>query len=601
MQRFAMLFTKPIARILIFTLAVSAYAASSSSTPVGEISWSFLIMWLMGGLSLFLIGMDKMSEGLKKVAGDKMRNILSILTKNRIMGLGVGAFVTMIIQSSSATTVMLVSFVQAQLMTFTQSLGVILGADIGTTITAQLIAFKLTDYALLMISIGFLTTMFSKSDNYKNIGDAILGFGILFFGMKLMSDAMNPLSSYPAFVDVLKDLENPILGVIVGALFTALIQSSSAFTGIIIVLAQQGFLSLDAGIPLIMGANIGTCVTAGLASIGATREAKRVAIAHVLFKVSGVVLFIFWIPAFADIIRSISPVGEGSEMAKLAAETPRQIANAHTIFNLSLGFFFLPFTPLISKFIFRIYPEKIQEQGIAPSTEFINDVALGTPSLALDLARSEIARMAKILGRMVNGITRPFFMKDPGMDEFMPQLTFTEGIEMREGKIDYLDHRITTFLLSLSQNEVNDKQANEIFTMISIVRHLESIGDVISKNMMPLVAKKKALKLDFSKEGKEELEVYHQKVLHQIHRLRDAFTELDPIKAQKLMRKQAKYSELEAKYTAFHLARVQESRDESIKTHEIHMELLDMMKLINVYTGDIGKLIFDLGEKQQGE
>ncbi len=588
---------RKVSGVLIFGAASTSYAAISN--PQGEISWFFLTMWLMGGLSLFLIGMDKMSNGLKLAAGDKMRNILSVLTKNRFMGMAVGAFVTMIIQSSSATTVMLVSFVQAQLMTFVQSLGVILGADIGTTITAQLIAFKLTDYALLMISVGFLLTTLAKSENYKNIGEAILGFGILFFGMKLMSDAMKPLSSYPAFIDVLKNLENPLLGVLAGALFTALIQSSSAFTGIVIVLAQQGLITLDAGIPMVMGANIGTCVTAGLAAIGATREAKRVALAHVMFKVSGVILFIFWIPTFADLIRSISPTGEGVGLAKLAAETPRQIANAHTIFNISLAFVFLPFTHLISRFIFYIYPEKIVEQGIAPRTEYINDVALGTPSLAIDLARSEIARMAKILGRMIKGIMRPFFTDDPGMDEFESKLTFAEGVEMREGKIDYLDHKITKFLLNLSQGEVTDQQAKEIFAMVSIVRHLESIGDIVSNNMMPLVARKRALKLDFSKEGKEELEVYHQKVLHQIYRLRDAFAELDPERAKHLMKKQAKYSDLEAKYTAFHLARVQESRHESIKTHEIHMELLEMMKRVNLYTGDIGKLIFSLADQKE--
>ena len=590
---------KKVVWILAFTLAVSVYAAGSSSND--EIRWTFLIMWLMGGLSLFLIGMEKMSNGLKQAAGDRMRNILSILTRNRVMGMAVGAFVTMIIQSSSATTVMLVSFVQANLMTFVQSLGVILGADIGTTITAQLIAFKLTDYALLMITIGFLLNSFSKSDNYKNIGDAILGFGILFFGMKLMSDAMNPLSSYPLLIDILKNMENPILGVLAGAVFTALIQSSSAFTGIVIVLAQQGLLSLDAGIPLIMGANIGTCVTAGLASIGATREAKRVAMAHVSFKVLGVILFIFWIPWFADIVRAISPVGDGEGMARLAAETPRQIANAHTVFNISLALVFLPFTTLISKLIFRIYPEKIQEQGIAPSTEFINDVALSTPTLALDLARSEISHMAKILGRMVKCIIRPFFADDPGPDEFVAKLSLIEGLEMRAGKVFYLDNRINKFLLALSQKEITDQQAKEIFAMISIVRHLESIGEIIHNNMMPLIAKKRALKLDFSDEGKEELEIYHQKVLHQIYRLRDAFAELDLEHAHKLMQKQAKYSDLEAQYTAFHLARVQQARDESVKTHEIHMELLDQMKRVNVYTGDIGKIIYSLADSASSE
>jgi len=260
------------------------------------IDWMPLIMTLLGGLSLFLYGMGKMSDGMKKAAGNRMRKILSALTNNRVIGLTVGAFVTMIIQSSSATTVMLVSFVQAELMTFVQSLGVILGADIGTTVTAQLIAFKLTDYALLMIAVGFGLTMFAKNESQKHIGEAILGFGILFFGMKLMSDAMRPLRSYQPFIDVLRGLENPIFGLLAGTIFTALIQSSSAFAGIIIVLAQQGVLTLEAGIPLIFGANIGTCITAGLASIGTTRNAKRVALAHVIFKIAGVLLFVFGFP-----------------------------------------------------------------------------------------------------------------------------------------------------------------------------------------------------------------------------------------------------------------------------------------------------------------
>jgi phosphate:Na+ symporter len=217
--------------------------------------------------------MEKMSEGMKKSAGGGMRRILAALTNNRIIGLMVGAFVTMVIQSSSATTVMLVSFVQAQLLIFSQTLSVILGANIGPTVTAQLIAFKLTDYAFLMIIVGFSLTVFSKKDSYKYLGESLLGFGILFLGMKVMSDSMKPLRDYGPFIDLMKDLENPVYGLLIGAIFTALIQSSSAFTGIVIVLAQQGLISLEAGIPMLLGANIGTCVTAGIASIGTSRDA----------------------------------------------------------------------------------------------------------------------------------------------------------------------------------------------------------------------------------------------------------------------------------------------------------------------------------------
>jgi len=338
---------KKAVRMVLFVpfvlLALPAYAAMGSGQ---EISWFFLVVGLAGGLAFFLYGMEKMSDGMKSSTGDKMRAILAALTQNRVVGMIAGAFVTCVIQSSSATTVMLVSFVQAGLMSFANSLAVILGADIGTTITAQLIAFKLTDYALMMIAIGFGMQMLSKNENTKNIGNVILGFGILFFGMKLMSDAMKPLRTYPAFIQMLEGLETPLLGIMAGAVFTALVQSSSAFTGVVIVLAQQGLITLEAGIPMIFGANIGTCITAGIASIGMSREAKRVALGHVIFKIGGVLLFIFWIPKFADIIRLIADYfGSG---------TARQVANAHTIFNVTLALLFLPFTSFFGQLIILV-------------------------------------------------------------------------------------------------------------------------------------------------------------------------------------------------------------------------------------------------------
>jgi phosphate:Na+ symporter len=502
----------------------------------------------------------------------------------------------MVIQSSSATTVMLVSFVQAQLMTFVQSLGVILGADIGTTITAQLIAFKLTDYALLMIAVGFAIRMFSRKENSKHIGEVILGFGILFFGMKLMSDAMKPLRTYQPFIDMLRGLENPFLGLFVGAVFTALIQSSSAFTGIVIVLAQQGLLTLDAGIPLIFGANIGTCITAGLASIGTSREARRVAIAHVMFKIAGVLLFIFWIPTFAEIIRSISPTSSSVGMDKLASETPRQIANAHTIFNVSLAFIFLPFTTFFANIIMKIYPEKKEDKGVQLVIWHLDDDVISTPALAIDLARSEILRMAKIIGRMLEAVIEPFTTNEPLQDEVYPQLSLVEGVEMREEKLDYLDMKIVKYLRKIGQQELSENQIQEVYGLMSIVNDIESIGDTIEKNMIPLLAKKDSLNMDFSPEGKEELTIYHNKVCKQINRLKKAFSKLDPGKAEKIIKKEGKYSALETKYRINHLKRMHQEREESIETHEIHMELMDLLKQINVYSGEIAKTIHSLGE-----
>lgn len=576
---------------MLIVVLLSVLNPLRAANADGTIQWATLVMTLVGGLAFFLYGMEKMSEGMKKSAGNRMRNILSALTNNRIIGMLVGAFVTMVIQSSSATTVMLVSFVQAQLMTFTQSLGVILGADIGTTITAQLVAFNLTDYALLMIAVGFFLMMFSKKDSTKHIGEAIMGFGILFFGMKLMSDAMKPLRTFQPFIDVMKGLENPLLGLLVGTIFTALVQSSSAFTGIVIVLAQQGLLTLEAGIPLIFGANIGTCITAGLASIGTTREAKRVALAHVLFKVGGVFLFIFWIPTYAEIIRSISPSSQGVGLEKLAMETPRQIANAHTIFNVSLAFIFLPFTTFFANTIMRLYPDKKQETGIQPVIWHLDDGAISTPALAIDLARSEISRMAKILGRMLDAIIEPFITNEPLQDELYPQLSLVAGIEMREEKLDYLEERIVRYLRKIGQQELSEHQIQDVYGMMSIVNDIESIGDTIEKNMIPLAAKKTSLNRDFSDEGKDELTKYHSKVCKQVNRLKKAFSKLDTDKAEKIITKEEKYSALETKYRTSHLDRLHEERAESIETHAIHMELMDLLKQINVYAGEIAKTI----------
>ncbi len=573
-------------------LIVSPVFAANSST--GVIDWTFMIMTLFGGLALFLYGMNKMSDGMKKAAGDSMRKILAAITKNRVLGLIIGAFVTMVIQSSSATTVMLVSFVQAKLMTHVQSIGIILGANIGTTVTAQLIAFKLTDYALAMITVGFILTLFSRKESYKYFGEVLLGFGILFFGMKLMSDAMHPLRTFEPFINIMRGLENPIFGLLIGATFTALIQSSSAFAGIVIVLAQQGLLTIDAGIPMILGANIGTCITAGLASIGTTREAKRVALAHVLFNTIGVLVFIWFAPFLADLVRNISPSGEGSGIAKLAMETPRQIANAHTIFNVGVALLFIPFTPLLSKLVIKILPEKEVEIGVQPVTWHIDDSVISTPAIAIQLAKTEISRMAKILCRMLDAVVYPFISDEPKQDLIYEQLSLLDGIKMRDNKIDYLDYNVTQYLMKISREELNEQQANEVFAMMSVANDMESIGDTITRGILPLLKKKKKVNSDFSEIGKQEIQAFHSKAMKLMNRMKLAFESKNFKKVKKIMKGEKKYRELERTLIETHLKRIQKKRADSIATHSIHMELLDMLKQINVYLSEIAKTLIKL-------
>lgn len=563
----------------------------SSIESTTDISWFFLIIGLLGGLVLFLYGMEKMSEGLKKTAGKGMRKILSALTNNRFIGLAVGAFVTIVIQSSSATTVMLVSFAQAQLLTFGQTLSVILGANIGTTVTAQLIAFKLTDYAFLMIIIGFALTILSKKEYYKYLGESLLGFGILFMGMKIMSDSMYPLRDYEPFIGLMKNLENPIFGLLIGAAFTALIQSSSAFTGIVIVLAQQGLLTLDAGIPLLFGANIGTCVTAALASLGATREAKRVAIAHVIFNTAGALIFLFWIPYFADIVRWISPVSDAEGVEKLASEAPRQIANAHTLFNVSVAILFLPFTTLLAKLVLKIMPERDSEKPIESVTWHLEEKEISTPAIAIDLSKAEVGRMAKILRRMLRAIIHPLLSDEDGTDSIHKQLTLIEGIEMREGKIDFLHKKVTSYLLSIGREELTEEQSKEVFNLILIVRDMEAIGDIIYRNMFPLIKKKRALKFDFSKEGHDEITTYHAKIYKQLDRLEETFSDQKYKKAKKIVSKENRYTDLAEEFKIHHLQRLQQQREETIATHEIHMEVMDNLKQISVYITEIARSV----------
>ena len=585
-------------RYLVPILLFSARPLLANDHVTTDIEWTFLVMGLFGGLSLFLYGMDKMSDGMKKAAGDRMRNILAALTRHRIVGLTLGAFVTMVIQSSSATTVMLVSFVQAGLMGFAQSLAVIMGANIGTTITAQLVAFKLTDYALAMITIGFLMNLFSKQESIKHLGQALLGFGILFFGMKLMSDSMKPLRTFEPFIGLMEGLENPIYGLLIGALFTGLIQSSSAFTGIVIVLAQQGLLSLDAGIPLIMGANIGTCITAGLASIGTIRGAKRVAIAHVLFNLGGVFIFIWFIPQLADLVRWMSPVAHATGVEKLAMETPRQIANAHTIFNLTVGLVFLPFTSFLATLILKILPDEEIEKGIVPVTWHLDNSQVSHPAVAIELARTEMLRMIKILGRMLDVFLRPFLGDEKEPDRYYPQLSLMEGIDMREDKINFLEQNVSKYLFSISRQELSDIQAAKVFSMMSMVKDMESIGDIIHGRIKLLVEKKRKLKEPFSEQGQNELTDFHVRVMKQISRLRSAFSKEKSKKIEKVIRKDQKYRDLESEYRMRHLERVKSERADSVATHDLHMELMDLLKQINVYTGEIAKNIVVIEETE---
>jgi phosphate:Na+ symporter len=462
-----------------FLLLAPSYANAADASATNEINWFFLAIGLLGGLSLFLYGMERMSDALKNVAGEKMKDILGMLSNNRIMGMITGALVTAVIQSSSVTTVMLVGFVTANLMSLSQTIGIIMGSNIGTTITAQIVAFKVTKYALLLMAIGFGMLFSSKKEKIQQYGYMIMGLGMIFFGMGVMSDAMRPLRAYQPFLDLMTQMSNPVWGILAAALFTALIQSSSATTGVIIVLAMQGLITLPAGIALSFGANIGTCVTAFLASIGKPREALRVSIVHVLFNVVGVLIFLPFIGPFAKLVVAISPSPpEGlSGLQAAAAVLPRQVANAHTLFNITCALLFLPLVSQLARFVFWMVPDKPLPVVEEIQPKYLSDMLLHTPSLALGAVRHEIKRMGKRVDLMNTAI--------------MPALLTGEreslqAVREMDEEIDVLYKHMVNYLANVSKLKLNEYQNQEMLKLMGAVNDLEHIGDVIEVNMVDL-------------------------------------------------------------------------------------------------------------------
>jgi phosphate:Na+ symporter len=437
-----------------------------------------LLMGLFGGLALFLFGMEQMAVALKKVAGTRMKSVLSKLTSNRFMGVLTGAFVTTVVQSSSVTTVLIVGFISADLMSMAQSVGVIMGANIGSTVTAQIIAFKVTHYSLLVVAAGFLLSSVSKNPRWRQTGQAILGVGLMFFGMAVMGEAMQPLRTYQPFIDLMEVMEEPWYGILLGAAFTALVQASSATTGVVIVLASQGLISLPAGIALCFGANIGTCVTALLAAIGKPREGLRAAVVHVLFNVLGVLVWLAFIPELAEFVRGISPgYAELPADQRLALEAPRQIANAHTVFNVANTLVFIWFAPLFARFVQWMVPDRPLAEAEIVKAKYLDSELLDTPSLALDRSRLELVHMGDSVRDMYAAII-PAALTGTAQE--------LNRIEAMDDRVDALHGFIVTYLGRISRRELSEAQTDEMMRLMETANDLENIGDIIETNLVML-------------------------------------------------------------------------------------------------------------------
>jgi len=447
-----------------------------------------IIFGTVGGLGLFLYGIHTMSDALQKAAGDRMRKILSMITNKAFFGLLAGVGITSIIQSSSATTVMVIGFVNAGLMTLKQAVGVIFGANIGTTITAQLIAFKITHYVLPIIGIGFILQFFCKKRVPKQIGMVIFGFGLLLLGLSIMTDTVRFLRSSQAVRSIFVDFSRtPILGVIAGMCATMIVQSSSATVGMTMALGMGGLIDINAAIPLLLGDNIGTCVTAMLASIGTNVGARRAAVAHVLFNVIGTTIVLLLLPVYKTlVIHTADNIG-------------RQIANAHTLFNVINAFLFLPFAGAYAKLIKKIVPGKDASLDYAP--KFLEPHLLNTPSIAIKQAQKELVRMTGMVKTMVDKAMDGFFKKDIDM--------MHDAIK-KEDAVDNLQSSITHYLVELSEKSLSSEMAEKIPALLHSVNDIERVGD-ISENLVELGERAIEKKLPFTDKAIKELkEVYSE-------------------------------------------------------------------------------------------
>jgi phosphate:Na+ symporter len=459
---------------LLFVIALPVLAEAGPDADA--IDWLNLGMGLFGGLAMFLFGMDQMSEGLKAAAGDTLKDLLSRLTKNRFMGALTGAFVTAVLNSSSVTTVLVVGFISAGFMTLTQSVGVIMGANIGSTFTAQIVAFNITQYALIMVSIGFLMLFTGKAENTRHYGSMVMGLGLVFYGMGVMGDAMLPLRSYQPFLDLMVRMENPLLGILIGAVFTGLVQSSAATTGIAIVMASSGLITLPAGIALAFGSNIGTCVTAILAALGKPVEAVRAAVVHIIFNIAGVLLWILFIPQLADFIVAISPDSpELSGKARMAAEVPRQIANAHTVFNVANTLIFISFTTFFARLAEKLVPERPVEEKIIIEPRYLEEDVVGIPAMALEQVRFELGHMGEIINRMFSTVRSG--VRDKDKQKF-------DAVLKMDDQVDILHDAILEYMSELRQEPLTDKQSDRFQALMSATVNLENLADIINDELV---------------------------------------------------------------------------------------------------------------------
>lgn len=536
---------------------------------------------LVGGLAIFLYGMMEMNKHLTSIAGSKMKTIMLRLTNGPVRGYMTGLGITIVNQSSSATTVLEAALVGAGLMTFQQSLAVTLGAELGSTFLPQLIAFpSITKFSTLIVFAGFIMKITVKSKRNRHIAMTIFTFGLLFMGMDMMSSSLKPLRTYEPFINLMKSIETPILGILLGMLFTMIIQSSGATTSITIAMALSGTISLEQAIPINLGAAVGTCITAVLGSLTLNWEAKRSAYIHILFQVIGAIwvfillcipfhgerLYIWWIKWFTlNVFRTES--------------LARQIAMGFTFMPIINHIIVFPNLKLILRLFNKMFPEREAPEPFGAKYLKKKLIEQGV-EISLLMTKKEIVRETDYIHRMIQEMKTAFRSKDPSVFERVNEL---------DCKVDTLHKIIIPFLARLSQEEMSAEESMRCMNYMYIQNEIESIGDVIDKNIMSLATKKIEQNLIFSEEGFHELEHFIFKVNKNFENLVQALENDDADQAKEIMNSYKKKEE--EKYKRYHIERLYKGQVESIATSSVHLDLISYFARINNHIAYIAKRI----------
>ncbi|WP_250674883.1 Na/Pi cotransporter family protein [Paraclostridium ghonii] len=535
---------------------------------------------LMGGLGLFLYGMNLMADGLQKSAGERLKKIVGLLTSNVLMGVLVGALVTAIIQSSSATTVMVVGFVNAGIMTLPQAIGVIMGANIGTTITAQLVSLDLVGIAPVALGIGIIMYLFSKNQKTKTIAEILIGFGILFTGMDFMKNAVKPLSEYKGFTDALVAFGNkPFLGILLGFGITAIVQSSSASMGMLLAISSQGLIPLSSALPILYGENIGTCVTSLISSIGASINARRAALMHLIFNIIGTIVFMLILTKpITMIVQNLNP-----------DDVSRQIANAHTLFNITNVILLLPFSKFIVKLTMKLMPVREEEINNKKTVHYIDDRMMETPSIALSNTIKETLRMGQKAKKSLSNAMEGFLEKSKEK---------TDASFKDEKLINLLQKNILNYLLKLSKTSLNDDSRESVDLLFNTVNDIERVGDH-AENIAELATTVIDNNLKLSKGGSSELKELYQKVLDTYSLALESLEKSDVDLACRVIKMEEQVDMMEKSCRANHMRRLNESSC-SVDTGVIYLDLISNLERVSDHSANIAQQVIKSSDKKFG-